>query len=51
MASNVEEFMTIRVGVFTCFPQQGSTPNFIFERADKALYQAKASGKNKVCFF
>ncbi|NOQ13595.1 MAG: diguanylate cyclase [Methyloprofundus sp.] len=49
--SNVENVISISVGLFTYHPENGSTPGFIFDRADKALYKAKMSGKNKVCVF
>lgn len=50
-SSNAGNFVSVSVGVFTCTPEKGSTPGFIFDRSDKALYKAKISGKNKVSTF
>lgn len=41
--------VTVSVG-FTMI-SQGDTPTESFERADKAVYQAKNSGRNKVCIY
>ncbi len=41
---------TISAGV-SCFPKDGSTEKEIIESADKALYEAKKSGKNKILVF
>lgn len=40
--------VTISVGVAT-HPHHGSTPEEIFEAADRALYLAKQRGRNRVC--
>lgn len=50
-SSEVGNFISVSIGLFTCIPKNGSTPDFIFDRSDKALYKAKTSGKNKVCVF
>jgi diguanylate cyclase (GGDEF)-like protein len=39
--------MTISAGV-ACYPDDADTPDTLLERAARALYQAKASGKNTV---
>jgi diguanylate cyclase (GGDEF)-like protein len=40
--------ITISLGVAT-FPEDGTDGSSLIERADKALYAAKAGGRNKVC--
>jgi diguanylate cyclase (GGDEF)-like protein len=40
--------VTISLGVAT-FPQDGTDGSSLIERADKALYEAKRTGRNKVC--
>ena len=39
---------TISIGV-AVLPDDGETPDELFRAADKALYRAKAAGKNQVC--
>lgn len=39
---------TISIGV-ACFPMHGGTAHEIIAAADKALYQAKTTGRNRVC--
>jgi hypothetical protein len=40
--------ITASVGVAT-FPEDGDLPDQVLEKADRALYEAKARGKNRVC--
>ncbi len=40
--------LTMSIGLST-FPEDGSTPSELIASADKALYQAKRSGKNNTC--
>lgn len=42
--------ITVSIGVAT-YPDEGTTLKSLLERADKALYQAKKSGRNRVCKF
>ncbi len=42
--------ITISVGIAS-FPEHGMAPDRILESADKALYHAKATGKNRVIIF
>ncbi len=41
--------ITISIGVAIC-PDQGTTVDELLVAADRAMYQAKASGRNQVCF-
>jgi diguanylate cyclase (GGDEF)-like protein len=40
---------TVSVGVATLIPTGETNPALIVDLADKALYQAKESGRNRVC--
>ncbi|MBN1408553.1 MAG: diguanylate cyclase [Calditrichaceae bacterium] len=40
--------ITISIGV-ACFPEDNENPSDLIKSADKALYQAKQTGRNKVC--
>jgi diguanylate cyclase (GGDEF)-like protein len=40
--------MTVSIGVAS-FPEEGESLSLILEKADKALYQAKEKGRNRVC--
>jgi len=41
--------ITVSVGVCALVPSPEDTPDNMIARADKALYQAKETGRNKVC--
>jgi len=41
--------LTVSVGIGTCVPQPGKTPDALIEAADGALYEAKRQGRNKTC--
>jgi diguanylate cyclase (GGDEF)-like protein len=47
-ASTTGPHVTISVGVATIVPQQGISPQTIVAGADRALYQAKRAGRNRV---
>jgi diguanylate cyclase (GGDEF)-like protein len=40
--------ITVSMGVAS-FPDDGKTPEQVLDRADRALFEAKAQGKNRVC--
>ena len=42
--------ITASIGV-TCYPKDGATPEALLHNADRAMYQAKRSGRNRVCFY
>ncbi|MBM7649180.1 diguanylate cyclase (GGDEF)-like protein/PAS domain S-box-containing protein [Bacillus ectoiniformans] len=46
--SSVNQFVTVSIGVATCVPDSNDTGEDLFERADRALYASKTSGKNQV---
>lgn len=41
--------ITISIGTVTIYPDGSTQPDSLFQRADKALYEAKAQGRNRVC--
>lgn len=45
-----KERVTLSIGV-SHYPQHADSPSLIIDRADKALYMAKQSGKNQVCLY
>lgn len=46
--SLVNDTVSISLGVATTVPNRNSVPAELIEKADKALYEAKSSGRNKV---
>jgi len=46
--SPVAKMVTLSLGVATVIPEQGSQPSVLLEAADRALYQAKGNGRNRV---
>jgi diguanylate cyclase (GGDEF)-like protein len=46
--SSAADHVTLSLGVSSIIPAGGSSPGALIESADKALYQAKETGRNKV---
>lgn len=49
--SMVSEYVTISLGVHSLIPNSESSPELLIALADKALYQAKAEGRNCACLY
>jgi diguanylate cyclase (GGDEF)-like protein/PAS domain S-box-containing protein len=47
---NTEGEVTASIGI-TLFPSDSSEPDILLRHADQAMYQAKQSGRNRVCLF
>lgn len=46
--SKIMEFVTASIGVYTVIPMNEMTPDQFIRMADRALYEAKAAGRNRV---
>ncbi|MFY9178404.1 MAG: diguanylate cyclase, partial [Venatoribacter sp.] len=49
-ASEVGPYVTISLGGATVVPSSGDIDPYFFKSADEALYRAKMTGRNKVCW-
>jgi diguanylate cyclase (GGDEF)-like protein len=50
-ASTVSQWLTVSFGVATIVPDPEAEPEELIDRADRALYAAKQSGRNRVCTY
>lgn len=48
--SKVKPFVTISIGAYTTIPMDGFQPLDLVEEVDKLLYEAKAQGRNRICY-
>jgi diguanylate cyclase (GGDEF)-like protein len=46
--SQVENYVTLSIGVATILPNLNMSPNILIETGDKALYAAKSQGRNRI---
>ena len=46
--SKVDPYLTVSIGVATATPDMGIDTAGLIKKADEALYEAKASGRNRV---
>jgi diguanylate cyclase (GGDEF)-like protein len=49
MDGTIEVNLGASIGV-TLFPSDSSEPDILLRHADYAMYQAKKSGRNQICF-
>ncbi|MBW4490283.1 MAG: PleD family two-component system response regulator [Trichocoleus desertorum ATA4-8-CV12] len=50
-SSQVSDCVTLSLGIATMIPQVDANPSALVTAADKALYQAKAVGRNQYCIY
>ena len=47
--SHINPYITFSFGIASAFPHLYSSPDYLIHSADRALYQAKAQGRNRIC--
>lgn len=51
VSSEIADHVTVSMGVCCLIPEAIDSPQILIDRADRALYQAKRTGRNRVCLF
>ncbi len=46
-----ERYVTVSIGVYSGFGEETDDPRVIVDYVDNALYQAKADGRNRICYY
>lgn len=49
-SSNISKFVTVSIGIVTVIPKRDSSALEFLQKADDALYEAKANGRNKAVY-
>ncbi|HEY9770828.1 MAG TPA: diguanylate cyclase [Coleofasciculaceae cyanobacterium] len=49
--SLVSDYITLSLGIHSLIPSSESSPELLIALADKALYEAKAQGRNRACLY
>jgi PleD family two-component response regulator len=47
--SLVSHQITLSLGIASIFPRPGESPTILINAADRALYQAKEQGRDRIC--
>lgn len=47
--SKVSDYITVSLGVHSCIPEVGLSPDTLIKIVDKLLYDAKKDGRNRIC--
>ncbi|NEN92806.1 MAG: diguanylate cyclase [Okeania sp. SIO3H1] len=50
-ASKIRKYITVSIGIASIIPTQLDSSESLIAKADKALYQAKEQGRDRIVFF